>query len=115
MAIGPLRLAATQGASVAELSSGIGRPARCLILPPTRSLAARRQLDKCRHAAVPSGRSLEGKPRRAVIEEAESAQATFHPADGAQQPDLAQQRGRAERRAPVEVDVVDGETGQRQE
>src|ERR1700675_2162173 len=61
------------------------------------------------------GRLLEGEAGRLVREEAEPAQPPLDPADRAQPSHLALKRRREERGAPVDVNVVDGEAGQRRE
>src|SRR5260221_13651504 len=64
---------------------------------------------------APLGRLLEGEAGRPVGEQAAPAQPPLDPAGGAQPSHLADERRREERRTPVDIDIVDGEAGQRDE
>src|SRR5260221_10913352 len=64
---------------------------------------------------APLGRLLEGEGGRPVDEQAAPAQPPLDPAGGAQPSRLAHERRREEGRAPVDIDIVDGEAGQRDE
>src|SRR5258708_23329172 len=64
---------------------------------------------------APLGRLLEGEAGRPVGEQAAPAQPPLDPAGGAQPSHLADERRREEGRAPVDIDIVDGEAGPRDE